>query len=50
MFCLLNQVGDYYKNRVTEALGPSGGTAQCLEKILKLPRWGYKHEVCSFHD
>ena len=39
-FSLLNQVEDYYRNCVIEDLIQLGGTAQYLEKILKLPH-GY---------
>lgn len=47
---LLNPVEDYYTNSVIEAFRHFGGrmysSAWVLEKILKLPHWGYKHKVC----
>ena len=49
----MNQVGDYYPNSVTE--GSDILEAECSHhtvpgKDIKLPSWGSKHEVCSFHD
>lgn len=49
-FSLLNQVGDYYKNYVIEALRTLGSTAQYLEKIWKLPCWRYECEACFSHN